>query len=143
MRVPTETRFARGNLAPLAALVLAGVFAACASEVEPQDPEDWSGQAELRDFVRTCWFLDTKAIGDDRTVTVVMQMNPDKTLKSAEIDPADRGKMDDPDYRGFAESALRAVQKCGEDGRKFPISDDLAYTEWSEIKSLFRGDRLN
>lgn len=143
MCIPTETRFARGNLAPLAALVLAGALTACASEEQSQDAGDWSGQTEFRNYVRSCWVFNTKATEDDRTVTIVMQMNPDKTLKRAEIDPADHGKMDDPDYRVLAESALRAVQKCGEGGKKFPIGDDLAYTEWSEIKARFQSSDLN
>ena len=51
--------------------------------------------------------------------------------------------MADSEYGQFAESALRAVMKCGEGGREFPIDPDRPYSEWSEISARFRMNDLN
>jgi hypothetical protein len=72
-----------------------------------------------KNFMLSCWHYGGDSGADDLSVTIVMQMNPDRTLKSAEIAPVDRPKISDPEYKQFAESALRAVMKCGEGNRGF------------------------
>jgi hypothetical protein len=89
-------------------------------------------------FLRSCWRYGGDTEANNLSVTIVMQMNPDRTLKSAEIVPADRAKMADPEYKQFADSALQAVMKCGEGGQEFPINPDRPYSEWSEISARFR-----
>jgi hypothetical protein len=125
-------------------LIVAESLTACESKAPASGTIDSTTQeSALMDFMRSCWHYGANSEADDLSVTIVMQMNPDRTLKSAEIVPADRTKMVDPEYKQFAESALRAVTKCGEDGREFPINPARPYSEWSEISARFHMNDLN
>jgi hypothetical protein len=114
------------------------MLAACSSQApKATSVESADAYSEFRNYVRSCWFFGGNVKPKLDPVTLIIQMNSDKTLKSAEIDPADREKMSDPAYGDFARSALRAVQKCGEEQRQFPIPDGRPYDEWNLIIARF------
>jgi hypothetical protein len=97
-----------------------------------------SEEAELVSYIRSCWYSLEGRSSSDLTVTIEMEMNRDGSLLKAEIAREDRSRMSDPVYNAFARNALRAVRKCGADGKQFPINLQRDYGVWSEIAALFR-----
>lgn len=128
------------NLKGVVLAMLMQSLAACSAaseqdEADIPDPE----KTQLINYIRACWHLPADTVtSEDFVVTIVMQMNRDATLRSAEISEPDRERMSDPGYRSFAQSALRAVQKCGSDGQAFPINRDRDYEIWSVVRARFR-----
>ena len=122
----------------LALLWFAWMLAACSSQApKATSVESADAYSEFRNYVRSCWFFGGDVKQKLDPVTLLIQMNSDKTLKSAEIDPSDRERMSNPAYNDFARSVLRAVQKCGEGGKQFPIPDERPYSEWNLIIARF------
>jgi hypothetical protein len=126
--------------------VMAGLLlatAACSSspgQVE-SDISD-SEKTELISYIRACWYSPSPPQARNFIVTIVMHMNRDATLQSAEIAESDRDRLSDPEYQTFAMAALRAVEKCAEGGRAFPINLERDYEIWSEVRARFRESDL-
>lgn len=66
-------------------------------------------------------------------ITLVLDMNPDGTVRKAEI--SDRSRMGDPSYRSAAESALRAVlnPRCS----PLPLPADSYESQWRTLTLNF------
>jgi hypothetical protein len=117
--------------------------AACSSssgQVESDIPD--SEKSELINYIRACWYSPSPSQSRDFIVTIVMHMNRDATLQSAEIAESDRDRLSDPEYQTFAMAALRAVEKCAEGGKAFPINLERDYEIWSEVRARFRESDL-
>ena len=88
---------------------------------------------------RDCWFSARgRRIGERTRVTLEIKLNPDATLRNVEISRKDRARMGDPVFRSFAESAKRAVDKCGADRQPFPLNLQRDYAVWGYILARFR-----
>ena len=93
----------------------------------------------LRNYIRGCWFSPGGgASASELVVTLEIKLNPDATLRNVEISGKDRSRMNDPVFRSFAESAKRAVDKCGADGQPFPLNLQRDYAVWGYILASFR-----
>jgi outer membrane biosynthesis protein TonB len=93
----------------------------------------------LRNYIRGCWFSSGGgASASELVVTLEIKLNPDATLRGVEISRKDRGRMGDPVFRSFAESAKRAVDKCGADRQPFPLNLQRDYAVWGYILARFR-----
>jgi hypothetical protein len=66
------------------------------------------------------------------TVKLRIQVRPDRSVQNVSI--IDQGRLnDDPTYRTVAESARRAVDRCG----KLNLPNDK-YSLWRDINMTFR-----
>ena len=93
----------------------------------------------LRNYIRGCWFSSGGgASASELVVTLEIKLNPDATLRGVEISRKDRARMSDPVFRSFAESAKRAVDKCGADRQPFPLNLQRDYAVWGYILARFR-----
>ena len=93
----------------------------------------------LRNYIKGCWFsAGGGASATELVVTLEIKLNPDATLRNVEISRKDRGRMGDPVFRSFAESAKRAVDKCGADRQPFPLNLQRDYAVWGYILARFR-----
>ena len=84
----------------------------------------------VRERVRPCWNMLTGAKNaQDIVVTLVLDMNPDGTVRRAEI--SDRSRMSDTYFRAAAESALRAVLNphCN----PLPLPADSYESQWRTL----------
>lgn len=120
----------------LAGLLLPSACSSPSAQVESDIPD--SEKTELINYIRSCWYSPGVSQSSDFIVTIVMHMNRDATLQSAEIAESDRQRLSDPEYNSYAMSALHAVQKCGESGEPFPINLERDYEIWSVIHARFR-----
>ena len=89
----------------------------------------------LRSQISRCWTLPAGIDGnkiEGMVVKLRIQVRPDRTVQRVSI--VDRSRMDsDPTYRTVAESARRAVDRCG----KLNLPEDK-YTLWRDINMSFR-----
>jgi len=87
----------------------------------------------IRQQIQGCWHFDAGA-RDARNLRVLVRfsLNPDGSVRGTpEI--VDRARMGDPYFRAFAESAVRAVQKCS------PLKDlpPRKYDAWRDVELNF------
>jgi outer membrane biosynthesis protein TonB len=87
----------------------------------------------IRAQIERCWSFDPGARDAQKLrVTVRFSLLPDGSVRGIpEI--VDRARMNDPYFRAFAESAVRAVQKCS------PLRDlpSRKYESWRDVELTF------
>lgn len=82
----------------------------------------------------TCWSIPAVGgLSEMSNFQIKVQMNPDATLADVTVVDQDR-YSGDADFRTVADSAVRAILKCGHDGLPLPLDD---YASWSEFVVTF------
>jgi outer membrane biosynthesis protein TonB len=93
-----------------------------------------SNQIEaVRTKIRPCWFFSEDMRKNYVTVRIIVQMNRDGRPASSDVEDKARYQSD-PNYRLFADNALRAVNnpRC----QPWPLSPDR-YESWRKITLAF------
>lgn len=92
-----------------------------------------SEEDALRRQISQCWNMPVGARNaEELIVEVVIEVNPDRTVRSAEI--ADMSRMSDSYYRAAAESALRALRNPRCNPLELPPDK---YDQWKVIRFNF------
>ena len=88
----------------------------------------------LSEELATCWSIPAvSGLSEMSNFEIKVRMNPDAT--PAEVTVVDQERYTrDADFRTVADSAIRAIRKCGDDGLPLPLDD---YASWSEFVVTF------
>ncbi|MGH6934239.1 MAG: cell envelope integrity protein TolA [Dongiaceae bacterium] len=113
-----------------------------AEDTEPQQTAiqvqlTFGEENAIRDYIHGCWFSDNGKPGFvDMVATIQIDVNPDGSVRQAEVAPMDRLRMQsDAFFRAFVEDARRAVLKCD----RLPMPQSQRYQDVSRINLRFSG----
>ena len=129
------------RLAIVLALLAASSGCETTQQVRPAstEPEDTSVMSEaekhqVRRQVEQNWLVDAGTPGlEHMIVEIVVEMNPDGSVQSAEID---RSRYSgDSNWDKYAESCLRAVWKSS----PLRMPADKPYEQWKQMRLIFHG----
>lgn len=130
----------------LISLLVAGLLAACSGAGEPEakprpdEPMTLSQVDALVLHIYRCWvFPDSKAASgeaDKPAVDVRVQLRRDSSVSEARVVDSQRMEKE-PDFRAWAESALRAIDDCG-----FPQLPASKYEAWREMVLRFEPQQV-
>ena len=95
-------------------------------------PKPWVN--DLRRQISSCWTIDLGIPGvADMQAEIGVDLNPDASVASVEYTGPTSGKLADPNYRRFAESARRAILTCS----PLQIPKSVPYETWKHITFTF------
>jgi hypothetical protein len=91
----------------------------------------------IRRQVSDHWVLDIGMPGlEEMDVRIVVELNPDGSISSAEIDPSDDNG--DPNWHKFAESCQRAVMRSS----PLQLPTNRSYEQWKTLVLRFNAREM-
>ena len=119
--------------------VVALLLPTCGSADERMDdvitqprPRQWVN--DLRRQISGCWSIDLGIPRvADMQAEIGVDLNPDASVASVEYTEPTSGKLADPNYRRFAESARRAILTCS----PLQLPKSVPYETWKHITFTF------
>lgn len=125
------------SCAPKAQETVAEPQAVRSESRDSEAPPTQRDQDLIRSQIQGNWIVDIGMEGlEQMAAKIVVEMNPDGSIRSAEVDPStDNGH---PNWDGFAQSCLRAVLRSS----PLRMPPSMPYDQWKQMTLVFNGRDL-